>query len=105
MFGSGKMRQRIFNFVLLVVILDVVEDYLFIFGYLKLIDLRGFVLVASEDVNIVFEEWVDGRFCMGEVVVMFWAVDRLAGVAEVGSFVHLNKIKNFYKCFIWTKER
>ena len=56
MFGSGKMRQRIFNFILLIVILDVVEDYLFIFGYLKLIDLRGFVLVASEDVNIVFEE-------------------------------------------------
>ena len=56
MFGSGKMRQRIFNFILLVVILDVVEDYLFIFGYLKLIDLRGYVLVASEDVNIVFEE-------------------------------------------------
>ena len=42
---------------------------------------------------------------MGKVVIMFWAVDRLAGVAEVGSFVHLNKIKNFYKCFIWTKER
>ena len=54
MFGSGKMRERIFNFILLIVILDIVEDYLLIFGYLKLIYLSGFVFVASEDVNIIF---------------------------------------------------
>ena len=47
MFGSGKMWERIFNFILLVIILDIVEDYLFIFGYLKLIDMSGFVFVAS----------------------------------------------------------